>query len=48
MYFTLLGLMGFSKKLHTIEKVSEYDQEIPQSHTVHQRTAPRGIVTEHL
>ena len=27
--------------------VTEYDQETPQSDTVHQPTAPRGRVTEH-
>ena len=27
--------------------VTEYDQETPQSDTVHQLTAPRGRVTEH-
>ena len=27
-------------------KVSEYDQEIPQSHTADQPTAMRGIATE--
>ena len=30
------------------QKVSEYDQEIPQSHTAAQPTAPWGRVTEHL
>ena len=30
-----------------IQKVSEYDQEIPQSHTEDHPTAPRGRVTEH-
>ena len=30
-----------------MKKVSEYDQEIPQSHTADQPTAPRGRVTEH-
>ena len=29
-------------------KVSEYDQEIPQSHTADQPMAPRGRATEHL
>ena len=29
-------------------KVSEYEQEIPQSHTADQPTAPRGRATEHL
>ena len=28
--------------------VSGYDQEIPQSHTADQPTAPRGRATEHL
>ena len=32
----------------TIKKLSEYDQEIPQSHTADQPIAPRGIATEHL
>ena len=31
-----------------IQKVSKYDQEIPQSHTADQPAAPRGIATEHL
>ena len=29
-------------------KVSEYDQEIPQSHTTDQPTAPQGRATENL
>ena len=28
------------------KKVSEYDQELPRSHTADQPTAPRGRVTE--
>ena len=31
-----------------LQKVSEYDQEIPQSHTADQPTAPVGRATEHL
>ena len=31
-----------------IKKVSEYDQEISQSHTADQPMAPRGRTTEHL
>ena len=27
---------------------SEYDQDIPQSHTADQPTAPQGRATEHL
>ena len=48
---------GFSKQnvtftniaLHPtyIQDVSEYDQEIPQSHTEDQPTAPWGRATEH-
>ena len=30
------------------KKVSEYDQEMPQSNTADQPTAPWGRVTEHL
>ena len=30
-----------------LKKASEYDQEIPQSHTVDQPTASRGRATEH-
>ena len=30
------------------QKVSEYDQEIPQSHTADQLMAPQGRVTETL
>ena len=30
------------------QKVSEYDQEIPQSHTAVQPTTPSGRATEHL
>ena len=30
-----------------MQKVSEYDQEIPQSQTKDQPTAPRGRATEH-
>ena len=30
------------------QKVSEYDQEIPKSHTADQPTAPRGRATKHL
>ena len=29
-------------------KVSEYDQEIPQSHTADRPTAPWGRATDHL
>ena len=29
-------------------KKSEYDQDIPQSHTADQHMAPRGRATEHL
>ena len=32
----------------TNQKVSEYDQELPQSQTADQPTAPRGRVTEHI
>ena len=32
---------------HYIQKVSEYDQEIAQSHTAVQPTAPWGRATEH-
>ena len=31
-----------------LQKVSEYDQEIPQSHTADQPMAPRGRATKHL
>ena len=31
-----------------VQKVSEYDQEIPQSHTADQPTAPRGRAIKHL
>ena len=30
------------------EKVSEYDQEIPQFHTAYQPTAQQGRATEHI
>ena len=30
------------------KKVSEYDQEIPQTHTADQPMTPRGRVTEHV
>ena len=30
------------------QKVSEYDQEIPQSYNADQPTAPWGSATEHL
>ena len=30
------------------QKVSEYDQEIPHSHTADQPTTPLGRATEHL
>ena len=33
-------------KLQMTQKVSEYDQEIPQSHTSDQTTARRGRATE--
>ena len=32
----------------SLQKVSEYDQEIPQSETADQTTAPRGRATQHL
>ena len=31
-----------------LQKVSEYDQEIPQPHTADQLMVPRGRATEHL
>ena len=31
-----------------VQKVSKYDQEIPQPHTADQPTAPTGSATEHL
>ena len=39
--------MHSSSYKHLYEKVSEYDQEIPQSHTADQPTAPLGRATEH-
>ena len=30
-----------------MKEISERDQEIPQSHTIDQPTAPRGRATEH-
>ena len=30
-----------------MKKVSEYDKEIPQSHTAYQPTTPWGRATEH-
>ena len=46
---TIYSMRG-SRKFHldSIKNVSEYDQEIPQSHTVDQPTAPLGKATEHL
>ena len=35
-------------KIVPFQNVSEYDQEIPQSHTADKPTAPRGRATEHL
>ena len=50
-----VGKGGLNKAIHGMKKksrsrtpkVSEYDQEIPHSHTADQPTAPRGRVTEH-
>ena len=42
---------SFHQDLHClliIQKVSEYDQAMPQSHTADQPTSPRGRATEHL
>ena len=36
----------YNEEKHNMQKVSEYDQEIPLSHTADQPTAPRG--REHL
>ena len=36
------------KAADLFRKVSVYDQEIPQSHTADQATAPRGRATEKL
>ena len=36
------------RKQSTRQNVSEYDQEITQSHTADQPTTPRGRVTEHF
>ena len=45
-----LGLASYALNVFggSYVKVSEYDQEIPQSHTADQPTTPRGRVTEHL
>ena len=40
--FTALSVLKNITQLST-----EYDQEIPQSHTADQPTAPRGRATEH-
>ena len=43
---TLLIIVVFLPGLS--QKVSDYDQEIPQSHNADQPTAPWGRATEHL
>ena len=47
-YFFSKGHMPI-KRLRIVwtQKVSEYDQEIPQTHTADQPTAPLGRATEH-
>ena len=41
-------LVGFLSSSPMGQKVSEYDQDIPQSHTADQPTVPRERATEHL
>ena len=41
------NISGGARALHFGPKGSEYDQEIPQSHTAEQPTAPRRRATEH-
>ena len=43
----LMG-MGIHIQDNLSLKVSEFDQETPQSHTADQATAPWGKATEHL
>ena len=38
----MLKCVNKTRKPHYKQKVSEYDQEIPQSHTADQPMAPRG------
>ena len=45
---TLSLVFLFPKGHFTSKKVSEYDQEIPHSHTADQPPAPLGRATEHL
>ena len=40
------NFLGFYKKVNT-QIVSEYDQDIPQSHTTEQPTTPGGRATVH-
>ena len=46
-YFSFYG-KSCSSHDFTLQKVSEYDQEIPQLHAADQHTAPWGRATEHL
>ena len=39
---SIYQLLGIGPKNHLLEKVSEYDQEIPQSQTADNPVAPRG------
>ena len=41
-------MLKCKSKQNLIKNVSEYDNEIPQSHNAVQPTAPWGRVTEHL
>ena len=43
----IIALTSETSQTTRDEKVSECDQEIPQSHSADQPTAPRGRVTEH-
>ena len=44
LWVNILTILGSTEES---QKVSEYDQEIPQSHTVDRPTAPRGRAVEH-
>ena len=47
-YDSLFWRLSCTIRQGSFQKVSEYDQEIPQSHTADQPTAPWGRATDYL
>ena len=45
--YSCFRFVHISKGLSRVKRASEYDQEIPRSHTEDQPTTPLGRATEH-